>query len=295
MYLKPNVIEFSELSNIVNKNVAKLIELFRLKLIYYKLITSKGLEFDRLREYQPSDDAKQIDWNATARTMKPHIKIFKEERMLDIIFIVDVSNTMLLGTTELIKNQFAAIITGIFAFATVKSGDRTGLLAFSDRIKYVIEPLMTEETVYAIMKILTTPKYYGGIRRWDVVPKSVLDNFGPDTVVFIISDFIGIEETFREDLSKMVNKFKRVIGIMIRDPRDSYLPKGVGKMYLANPNTGKVSLVDIEKIREKYNKEAAREERRIEDVFINSGALFFKVHTNENVTDMFAKYFDANW
>ena len=292
MQLRVNTLQFHSLLDIINKNVSKLIETFKLKLVYLKIITGKGLEFDRLREYTPSDDANSIDWNATARTTEPYVKVFKEERMLDVVIVLDVSNTMLLGTTPLTKNEYASVIAGILCYTAINSGDKSGLIMFSDKIKFILDPSASMDNFYSMTRIMSEPKYYGGVKNWDCIPEVLLKTFGPDTVVFLISDFMSTNPRMFDDLQKYSNKFRAVFGIMVRDPRDSELPEGIGSMYLADPDTGKIVLVNVDKIREQYNMLAKRQEAFIERLFKNAGAYFFKVHTNENFVDAFIKFFN---
>ncbi len=282
--LHVRTLDFHRLWKATIVNVWKLIELLRFKFIYYKVITGRGTEFDRLREYQEGDDAKFIDWNSYARTGKPHVKVFKEERLLDIVFIVDVSTTMTLGTTELVKNEIASLITSTLALASQTLGDRICLLAVSDEIKSFIEPSHTVETVLQIAKVLTDKRIYGGKNRWEIITHPVLETFGPDTFIFLISDFIASEkekEALFDFILKAANRFKGVAGIMVRDPFDSFIPEGIGKIYMQDPITGEVMLVDADKVRDEFNKKAEKEEKEIEQRFVSTGSLFTKVLTTE--------------
>ena len=292
MQLQVNTLELNHLLDIINKNVAKLVETFKLKLVYLKIVTGKGMEFDRLREYTSSDDATGIDWNATARTTKPYVKVFKEERMLDVVIVLDTSNTMLLGTTALTKNEYSSVIAGILTYTAINAGDKAGMIMFSDSVKSIVEPSASMDNFYVTTKLMSNPKYYGGIKNWDSVAKILLKTFGPDTIVFLISDFMKTSPKMFDDLQKYSNKFKAVFGIMVRDPRDSELPEGVGTMYLADPDTGHIVLVDVDKVRDQYNLLAERQESFIERLFQNAGAYFFKVHTNENFVNAFIKFFN---
>ena len=272
-------------------NVWKLIELFRLNLIYYKIVTGKGLEFDRLREYIEGEDASLIDWNSLARTTKPYVKIFKEERMLDVIILLDVSNTMLLGSTKYTKNEYSSILSGIIGYSALSAGDKLGMIMFSNEIKAILEPSLSIDNFFLMARILATKQYYGGEKNWSVLIRPILSTFGPDTYVFLVSDFIGANDTLYDLVSKMVNRFKGVFCIMVRDPLDSYLPKGIGYIYLADPNSGELVLVNADKIREKYNKEAQKEEKMIEENLKGEGADFMKLHTDKNFVDEFVKFF----
>lgn len=273
------------------KKVWKMVEIFRLNLLYYKIVTGKGLEFDRLREYVEGDDASMIDWNSLARTTKPYVKIFKEERMLDVVLILDVSNTMLLGSTKYTKNEYSSILSGIISFSALSAGDRFSAVMFSDRIKSYLEPSLSQDNFFILSRMLSNKRNYGGIKNWKVLNKPVLGSFGPDTYVFFVSDFIGVDEYLYDLVSKMVNKFKGVFCMMVRDPLDSYLPEGIGYIYLSDPDTGEVALVNADKIRKEYNETARKEEEEIEKRLKGVGAEFMKLHTNKDFVDEFIKYF----
>jgi len=264
--------------------VWKLVDMFKFHMFFYKIITGKGLEFDRLREYVPGDDAKLIDWNSYARTTKLFVKVFKEERLLDAIFVVDVSNTMLFGTTELAKNEYTSILSTTLAYTSNLIGDRVGLICFSDGIKKTIEPSLGIDSVLQVAKTLSKKETYGGVKNWEKVAKTVLESFSSESYLFIISDFINSDNYTFDFISKSASKFKKTLVIMVRDPLDSFIPKGIGYIYLSDPDTGEVSLVNADKVRDEYNRKAAKEEKEIEKETKASGSDFIKVHTNEDFT-----------
>ncbi len=270
--------------------VWKLVDMLKFHMFFYKIITGKGLEFDRLREYVPGDDAKLIDWNSYARTTKLFVKVFKEERLLDAVFVVDVSNTMLVGTTELTKNEYVSILTTTLAYTSNLIGDRVGLICFSDIIKKTIEPSLGIDSVLRIAKTLSKKETYGGVKNWEKVAKTVLESFGSESYLFIISDFINSNNYTFDFISKSANKFKKTLVIMVRDPLDSFIPKGIGYIYLSDPDTGEVSLVNADKVRDEYNRRAAKEEKEIERETKASGSDFIKVHTNEDFVLSLVKF-----
>lgn len=285
-----STLSFDQIIKESSIKVWKLIDMLKFHLIFYKIITGKGLEFDRLREYLPNDDAKMIDWNSYARTTKLFVKVFKEERLLDALFVLDVSNTMLLGTTELTKNEYASILTTTLAYTSNLIGDRVGLFCFSDVVKKQIEPSMGIDSILEIAKALADKNTYGGVKNWEIIGKTVLENISSESYIFIISDFINSNEYTFDFISKCSSKFKKTLVVMVRDPIDSFIPKGIGYIYLADPDTGEVSLVNADKVSAEYNKKARREEMKIEKQCKNSGVEFIKVHTNEDFTDGLVRF-----
>jgi len=262
--------------------VWKLVDVLKFHMLFYKIITGKGLEFDRLREYVPGDDAKLIDWNSFARTGKVYVKVFKEERMLDSVFILDVSNTMTLGTTDRTKNEYASVLLTTLAYTSNLIGDKVGFVSFSNKIKKVVEPSLGVDTILQIAKILSEKNLYGGEKKWSVVTKTVLESFGEDSYVFFISDFISPDNYTFDFFSKAAAKFRNLLVIMLRDPLDSFIPKGIGYIYVSDPDTGEVNLINADKVRDEYNKRARAEEKLVEKKCKEVGADFIKIHTDED-------------
>lgn len=284
------VLDFNTLLHKSTSYVSKLTDILKFHLIFHKIITGKGLEFDRLREYVPGDDAKLIDWNSFARTTKVFVKVFKEERLLDAIFMVDVSNTMLFGTTEYAKNEYSSIIASTLSMASNLIGDKNGLICFSNEVKAVVEPKMGIDSVLEIVKVLSDKRTYGGIKSWDAISSVAMENLSPESYIFLISDFIGADERLYDFISKATSYFRAVTLIMVRDPLDSYIPKDIGYVYLADPETGEISLVNTDKIRDEYNRLAQKEEKEVETQASRYGAYFIKIHTNKDFVDEIAKF-----
>jgi uncharacterized protein (DUF58 family) len=271
------------------KKLHKIIDALKFHLIFFKIITGKGLEFDRIREYTGFEDSDLIDWNSFAKTNKLFVKVFKEERYLDAVFFLDVSNTMTFGTTDLTKNEYASILITTLAYASHIIGDRVGFVSFSDKIKNIIEPSSSFDSILQIAKILSEKSSYGGIKNWKIL-KTLLDYLGPESYVFFISDFINSDEETFDFILNGCAKFKRFVAIMLRDPLDSFIPEGIGYIYVSDMDTGETILINSDKIREKYNKRVAEEEKMIEERIKNSGADFIKIHTNEDFVSTFIKF-----
>ena len=107
---------------------------------YQSAFKGKGLEFEEVREYQPGDDIRMIDWNVTARTGLPYLKLHRDERELTVIFIVDVSASSQFGTVHKFKNEVCAELTALLAYTALKNNDKVGLIIFSDQVEHFIPP-----------------------------------------------------------------------------------------------------------------------------------------------------------
>ncbi len=279
-----NLFDFETLIKETIKNSKKLMEYFRLNFIYYQLISGRGLEFDKIQEYVPGCDPRRIDWKIFARTGKLNIRAYKEERDIDIIIVIDVSNSMLLGTHKYTKNEHAAVIAGILAFAATEAGDNIGGGVYSDKVQLLLD--VDREFVH-FLNIISKKENYGGKKHWAKLSNDLLANYESDSIIFIISDFLDTNpQSFLPDLA---SHFSKVYGIMIRDPVDDALPKGVGKMYLKDPNTGRVILTDIDSIREEYEVINKRKIDKIRELFHQYGSLFFKMTTEEDFATGFVK------
>ncbi|MCK5107628.1 MAG: DUF58 domain-containing protein [Nanoarchaeota archaeon] len=279
-----NVFDFDTLIEKTIKNSKKLKEYFRMNLIYYQLISGKGLEFDKIKEYMPGYDPRRIDWKIYARTNKLFVRHFKEERNFDIIIILDVSNSMLLGTNEYTKNEFASVIAGTLAFAAVEAGDNVGGGLFSSKHELLLDP---DQDYYNLLNIMTNKKMYGGKKNWKKLAERLLGIYNSDAILFIISDFI--DTNVQEFIPELAAGFAKVYGIMVRDPIDDKLPEGVGRIYLRDPDSGEVVLTDLEEVREEYELLNKRKIEQMKDAFHSYEQLFFKLKTGDDFSTGFIR------
>ncbi|MFH1212238.1 MAG: DUF58 domain-containing protein, partial [Candidatus Woesearchaeota archaeon] len=256
---------------------SKLIEYFRMSLIYYQLVSGKGLEFDRIKEYAPGMDPKRIDWKKFAKTSKLYIRAFKEERHFDIIVVLDVSDSMLLGTTEFTKNQFASIIAGAIGFAAGEAGDLFAVAMYSDKVKVALDPT---GDLFKVLNIVADKNNYRGNKDWLNLSTTLITNYDENSIIFIVSDFIDTNP--EEFLPELAAHFSKVYGIMIRDPIDDELPRGVGRAYLKNVSGTDPRLVNFESAKEEYRLLNLRHIERIGDAFHKYDQLFFNLKTNED-------------
>jgi len=141
----------------------KMIEYFKNNLIYYQLISGKGLEFDRIKEYVPGNDPRRIDWKKLAKSGTLNIRAFKEERHFEIIIVVDTSNSMLLGTNNKTKAEYTAVASGALAYASLEAGDEVALITINSENVVAMDP--TSE-FNELLTIITNTNNYGGQKDW---------------------------------------------------------------------------------------------------------------------------------
>lgn len=282
--LNVNVFTFEELAKETIQQSTRLMEYFKLNIIYYQLVSGKGLEFDRIKEYSYGDDAKRIDWKALARTGELHTRSFKEERHFDIVIVIDVSDSMLLGTSKMVKNEFAALIAGVLAYAAIDAGDEVAIVMSSSKVSLVTEP---EGDFYHMLRHLTMKENYGGEKNWQKLVGELITNYDEQAIIFLISDFIDTQP--EEFLAPLSSSFTKTYGIMVRDKVDDTLPEGTGAMYLADPTGKKSYLTDFKKLKEEYEQLNKRQLEHIRHTFLSEGQLFFKVRTDEDFASEFIR------
>ncbi len=223
---------------------------------YESVFKGRGMQFDEVREYMPGDDIRSIDWNVTARTGKPFIKRFVEEREMTVLFAVDLSASGEFGTVSKLKNDLAAEFCAVLAFAAAKNNDKVGLLIFTDRIELFIPPKKGSGHILRLIRELLgfkMPK-----RKTDI--PLALDYIArvarKRATVFLVSDFI--ETNFQKPLS-LLNKRHDVIAVPVRDRVEIAMPS-VGLIEVQDAETGQIMLVDTssKRFRDRYGDHSSR-------------------------------------
>lgn len=223
---------------------------------YESVFKGRGMQFDDVREYTPGDDIRTIDWNVTARTGKPYIKRFVEEREMTVMFAVDLSASGDFGTVNKAKNELAAEFCAVLAFAAAKNNDKVGLLIFTDQIELYIPP---KKGISHMLRLVRELLYFKMPKRQTNIAQA-LDYLGKvirkKATVFLVSDFI--EADFKKPLS-LLNKRHDIIAVSVRDKAEISLP-GIGLVEFYDAETGEVILVDTSsrKFRNQYNNTTAR-------------------------------------
>lgn len=249
------------------------IKKFLIKRILYRMIfRGKGLEFDGYRKYMPDDDASMIDWKASKRSDKLLVKKYIEERDLRILFVIDVSDNMVFGSTKKIKCEYAVELSTALSHLILTSGDKVGFVLFNDKIVMKVLPAGGLKQFNIMVHHLTDPLIYSGGSDISGTIKFLTDYLDKSiSCVIIISDFINLEKSKTDIFKRFFYKFE-TIGIMIRDPRDKTLPNIKGEVVLQHPVTKKKILIDPSIIRKKYEKNAIEQENMVKELFLKNNA-----------------------
>lgn len=223
---------------------------------YQSVFRGKGMEFADVREYEPGDDVRNIDWNVTARMGSPYIKKFVEERELTVYLLVDASASSLFGTAGRSKLDVAIEICALLALAAVKNNDRVGLIAFSDRLEKVIPPRKGSRHALRLIRDLLALDALG--RGTDIA--CALNHLGSvahrRSIIFLLSDFLCQNY---ERVLKVAAHRHDIIAIIMSDPREVVLPP-LGLVEIEDPESGRYVLVDTSDpgVRREYAQSAAR-------------------------------------
>ncbi|NLE65680.1 MAG: DUF58 domain-containing protein [Elusimicrobia bacterium] len=229
---------------------------------YHSVFKGRGIEFDEVREYQPGDDTRLIDWNVTARTGIPHIKKYVEERELTVMLMVDVSRSCHFGTVRDVKNRMAAEIAAVLAFSAIRNNDKIGLLFFSDTVEKYIPPRKGRGHVLRLIREVLSYEPQGRGSRAETALEFLNKVLSRRAVCFLISDFLGPADA--EGIRKVLtvtNRRHDLIAVTLNDPREVDLPD-CGLLELEDAEAGIRRVVDTSdrKARESY---AARARERL--------------------------------
>jgi uncharacterized protein (DUF58 family) len=234
---------------------------------YHSAFKGKGMEFEEVREYQPGDEIRTIDWNVTARAGTPFIKVHREERELTVMLLVDVSPSEQFGTGQQQKNELAAEFSALIAFSAIRNNDKVGLILFSDQVEKYIPPKKGKKHVLRVVRELLT--FEPTSKGTDIAEtlRFLARVARRRSTVFLISDYIS--EDFEKTLSA-VRARHDVIAVRTSDPREVELP-AVGLITLEDAETGELVVVDSRSARvRRLFEDRAQTERTRQDSLLRS-------------------------
>lgn len=212
---------------------------------YHTAFRGRGMSFSEVREYRAGDDVRDIDWNVTARSRKPHIKVYEEERELTMMLVVDVSGSRMFGSTERLKKNIITEIAAVLAFSAAENNDKVGCIFFSDRVEKFIPPKKGRSHILMIIRELIgfRPESTGTKLS---EPVRFLTNVNKKRcTTFILSDFMDSSQdrSALDDALKIAGGRHDLVGIRVYDPRETELPD-VGIVELRDAETGRKVWVD---------------------------------------------------
>lgn len=256
---------------------------------YHTAFKGRGMAFKEVREYQPGDDIRFIEWNVSARMGHTYSKLFEEERELSVYLLVDMSASSLFGTFHQTKKDLITEICAVLSFSAISNNDKAGMIFFSDKVEkfiaakkgkdhvlYMVRELLTHKTHSSNTDIVKALSFLNGVTRHK-------------SIVFILSDFA---DAGYKDVLRVAAKRHDVIGIQVYDKRDENLPK-VGLLQIRDAETGKQVWLDTNDafVRFKYNQQFQRILDDAKQSFKNAGADLMQLATGEDYVKALQQFF----
>lgn len=260
---------------------------------YHSAFKGKGIVFSEVREYQPGDDIRTIDWKVTARFNNPFVKIFEEERELTLMLLVDVSGSESFGSKTWFKREMLTEIAAVLAFSAMQNNDKVGIIFFSDKIEKFIPPQKGKMHVLRIIRELLDfePENKGTdiaavLRYYSKVIKK-------RATVFLISDFIGSDY---QDAMKSVKSRHDLIAMQVFDPRETELPP-IGMLRVRDAETGMERWLDSsrKKIRTHYKKSWIQARSEFEQFLKKNGIDFISLRTDRDYVVPMMNFFKSRF
>ncbi|MBK7475273.1 MAG: DUF58 domain-containing protein [Haliscomenobacter sp.] len=256
---------------------------------YHSAFKGRGMSFSEVRSYQYGDDVRNIDWNVTARTGEPHVKVYEEERELTVMLLVDVSRSAFFGSVKQFKSEMITEICALLSFSAITNNDKVGLILFTDQVELFIPPKKGRYHILRIIRELIDFQVKG--RSTDL--GKTLEYFHhvikKRSICFVLSDFLtaGYENALR-----VAARRHDVIGVRITDVREETLPD-IGLLPVEDAETGKTAWLDTssERVRDQYARRFEDSSRYFKGTFLRSGADTIDIRTHESYVHALLNFF----
>ena len=256
---------------------------------YHSTFKGRGMTFSEVRQYQFGDDVRNIDWNVTARTNEPHVKVFEEERELTMMLMADVSGSKLFGTQNQFKDEIVTEIAATLAFSATQNNDKIGLILFSDEIELFIPPKKGRSHVLRIIRELLEFKPKSKKTNISEALKFLSNVMKKKAIVFMLSDFVA--DDYRQTLKIAAGKHD-ITGIRVFDRHEAEIPN-IGMVQMQDEETGESLLVNTasKKVRTDYSKFYNEKVEYYKDAFTKSGAGTINCRVDESYVKKLLGYF----
>ena len=258
---------------------------------YHSAFKGRGMAFSEVREYQYGDDIRDIDWNVTARYVRPYVKVFEEERELTVMLLVDVSGSRDFGSVNVMKKEVMTEIAATLAFSAIQNNDKIGVIFFSDRIEKFIPPQKGKKHILYIIRELIDFKPEA--KRPDIgqVLKYLTNAIKKRCTAFLISDFID-KGGFKDALT-VANRKHDMVAIQVYDQRETELP-AVGLMKIKDAETGQERWIDSgsARVREAYKTWWEKRQTAMSDTFKKCRVDTVSIRTEDDYVKALIALFD---
>jgi uncharacterized protein (DUF58 family) len=257
---------------------------------YHSAFKGRGMAFSEVREYTIGDEVRTIDWNVTARYSTPFIKVFEEERELNVILVVDLSASTFFGTQSKTKRELAIETAAILAFSAVANNDKIGLVIFSDDVERYLPPQKGRKQALNILRELMDWNPKGKGTRIEEALKFVRTTQKKRSVVVFLSDFMD-EHDYLNSM-RLTKKHHDLIAIQLADQGEQIIPS-MGCMEFINAETAETSWVNSsdELQREQVNRAFEEHAEWLSEVFRKSGIDFISCFTHQDIIQPLVQLF----
>lgn len=257
---------------------------------YLSIFKGKGIEFADVREYVVGDDVRNIDWNITAKTSKPYVKKFNEERELTVIVACDVSGSNIFGTKNKMKNELSAQLSALFMFAALKNNDKTGLFLFSDRTELYLPPKKGKNHILRIIShmISFTPK--GHKTDINLALKNLNHILKRKAVIILISDFI--DNNFEKAI-KITEQKHDLIPVIVNDIMELKLSKHPVILSYFNNEKQELGYIDLsdQDMIDEYNRNFNNRREQLKKLFNSCKIDYMEINTNSDIFKTVISFF----
>ena len=256
---------------------------------YQSVFKGQGMDFDDIREYQPGDEVRHIDWNVTARLNQPFIKQYVEERELTVMLVADLSASGTFGSGLQTKRELAAEVSALLAFAAQRNNDKVGLTLFTKRVEKYVTPAKGNRHVLRVVRDILghTPDHRGGDLRHAL--QYLQKSFRRRSVLVLLSDFL---DPLPISTLQQAQRRHDVVAIQITDPHEEQLP-ALGRMTLEDAETGEVGEVTLRNGEEldAFFRQRAKAQDQLEQQFNGLGINHIRLRTNEPFVPELGRFF----
>ena len=256
---------------------------------YHSAFKGRGMSFSEVRAYNYGDDVRNIDWNVTARTGVPFIKVFEEERELTVMLVIDMSHSAFFGTKEQFKSEMITEICAVIAFSAINNNDKVGVIFFSDKIEKFIPPKKGRAHILLIIRELINFEPTGKGTNLSVGLQYLNNVIKKRSTAFFISDFMA---KGYDDALRIAAKRHDIVGIHIADPAEEQLPNA-GLFRALDAETGERIWLDTSDsyTRKRYAAWYNENIQYFRNTFLKTGADSMSILTTESYVNALLKFF----
>ncbi|HHT9127690.1 MAG TPA: DUF58 domain-containing protein [Candidatus Wujingus californicus] len=256
---------------------------------YHSVFKGRGMEFEEVREYQPGDEIRTIDWNVTARMGRPFVKRYVEERELTVMLLVDVSASGNFGSVRHLKNEIATEICALLAFSAIKNNDKVGMIIFTDKIEKFLPPKKGPKYVFRVIRELLCSKPSGRGTDISVALEYLKKISSRRAISFVVSDFLA--DNYEHAL-RIANKKHDIISVTVVDPREQELPN-VGMVELKDAESGETLLLDTSNplARKEFGALANKTQQERSRLFRSMGIDEIVINTGKHYVEPIIRFF----